>query len=88
MIQPRSRSRRVASTRAASGTGQIYAWDAPSGPQRQLTHRQEGVFTGYLGWGPGELEKLLPAAVVWRDAPLRTAFTGDPHDLWHRLPGA
>jgi dipeptidyl aminopeptidase/acylaminoacyl peptidase len=42
-----ARSRGIAIS-AASGTGQLYAWDVPSGPQRQLTHRQEGVFTGYL----------------------------------------
>src|SRR5919197_868473 len=31
-----------------SGTGQLYAWDVPSGALRQLTHRPEGVFSGYL----------------------------------------
>jgi putative AlgH/UPF0301 family transcriptional regulator len=44
------------------------------------------VFSGYLGWGPGELEKLLRDAVVRRvDPPLRTAFSINPHDLWPRL---
>ncbi len=33
---------------AASGTGQLYAWDVPTGGLRQLTHRPEGVFTGLL----------------------------------------
>lgn len=33
---------------ARSGTGQIYAWDVPAGPLRQLTHSQEGVFTGTI----------------------------------------
>ncbi len=33
---------------AVSGTGQIYAWDVLSGVQRQLTHRREGVFSGFL----------------------------------------
>jgi len=32
----------------ASGTGQLYAWDVPTGALRQLTHRPEGVFKGYL----------------------------------------
>ena len=31
---------------AISGTRQIYAWDVSSGTLRQLTHSQEGVFTG------------------------------------------
>jgi len=31
-----------------SGAGQIYAWDVLSGEQRQLTHRQDGVFAGTL----------------------------------------
>jgi putative AlgH/UPF0301 family transcriptional regulator len=44
------------------------------------------VFSGYLGWGPGELEKLLRDAVVRRvDPPLRTPFSINPHDLWPRL---
>ncbi|HEY1349186.1 MAG TPA: prolyl oligopeptidase family serine peptidase [Ktedonobacteraceae bacterium] len=31
-----------------SGTGQLYAWDVPSGQLTQLTHRPEGTFSGYL----------------------------------------
>jgi acetyl esterase/lipase len=31
-----------------SGTGQLYAWDVPSGQLRKLTHRPEGTFSGYL----------------------------------------
>jgi dipeptidyl aminopeptidase/acylaminoacyl peptidase len=33
---------------SASGTGQLYAWDVPSGKLRQLTHRPEGTFSGYI----------------------------------------
>lgn len=33
---------------SASGTGQLYAWDVSSGKLRQLTHGQEGTFSGYL----------------------------------------
>src|SRR6266699_2714864 len=33
---------------AASGTGQLYAWDVASGMLKQLTQRPEGVFSGYL----------------------------------------
>ena len=33
---------------AESGTGQIYAWDVLSGLQKQLTHRQEGFFSGTI----------------------------------------
>jgi dipeptidyl aminopeptidase/acylaminoacyl peptidase len=33
---------------SASGTGQLYAWDVPSGKLRQLTYRPEGTFSGYL----------------------------------------
>ena len=32
----------------ASGTGQLYALDVPTGALRPLTQRPEGVFTGYL----------------------------------------
>lgn len=31
-----------------SGTGQLYAWDVATGELRQLTHREESVFDGYL----------------------------------------
>lgn len=31
-----------------SGTGQLYAWDVPSGKLRQLTDRPGGTFSGYL----------------------------------------
>lgn len=34
--------------RSVSGTGQIYVWDVLSGVQRQLTHRREGTFAGFL----------------------------------------
>lgn len=40
-------SRGLVVTRA-SGTGQLYAWDVPSGALRQLTYQQEGVFSGLL----------------------------------------
>ncbi len=43
----RAPSRGIAMS-AVSGTGQIYAWDVLSGLQRQLTHRQEGIFSGSL----------------------------------------
>lgn len=33
---------------SASGTGQLYAWDVPSGQIRQLTHHPYGTFSGYL----------------------------------------
>src|SRR5262245_37969227 len=36
----------VASTR--SGTAQIYAWDVPTGSQRQLTQHEGGLITAYL----------------------------------------
>jgi len=33
---------------SASGIGQLYAWDVPSGKLRQLTDRPEGTFSGYI----------------------------------------
>jgi hypothetical protein len=32
----------------ASGTAQLYAWDALSGTRRQLTYSQEGIFEAML----------------------------------------
>ncbi len=35
-------------TASTTGTGQLYAWDLTSGSLRQLTHKREGVFRGYI----------------------------------------
>src|SRR5438067_5724930 len=46
-VARRAPSRGLAIT-ATSGTGQLYAWDVPTGALKQLTQRPEGVFSGRL----------------------------------------
>jgi acetyl esterase/lipase len=43
---------------AASGTGQIYAWDVPTGQLRQLTQRPEGAFASLLSPDGGHVYYL------------------------------
>gem|GEM_PF-1047458 len=46
------------------------------------------VFSGYLGWGPGELEAYLDAGMlVTTSHSTRHVFSGRPRDLWHILQG-
>lgn len=43
------------------------------------------IFTGYAGWGPGQLEREI-ASGAWLMAPAGSddPFTGDPGSLWAR----
>ena len=44
------------------------------------------IFSGYFGWGPGELEAdLAERVLVPTDASPEEAFTSRPSGLWHRL---
>ena len=46
------------------------------------------IFTGYAGWGPGQLESELDESAWWVvDADADDALSTDPDDLWHVVLG-
>ena len=58
--------------------------DLTEGPDAVAGLENLRVFSGYAGWGPGQLEAEL-ATGSWfvLDATVADAFTGDPERLWH-----
>lgn len=69
----------------ASGTGQLYAWDVPTGALRQITHHPEGVFKGYLSpdgrhayylRDTGGSERGHYARILWEGGPAQDVTQG------------
>ncbi|MBO0793909.1 MAG: S9 family peptidase [Ktedonobacteraceae bacterium] len=70
-----------------TGTGQIYAWEASSDALRQLTHSQEGVFTGMIAPDGRWIYYLRDEGGSERGHYVRIAWDGgEAQDLTPDLP--
>ena len=55
-------------------------------PSRAGSIQRIRVFTGYSGWGPGQLEDELQSdAWIIEAARIEDLFDPDPESLWHRV---